>query len=455
MTIVDRTQGRASAQSTRPTSPGSTTSPQTAPPGTASPGTPSPGTASLRRASPGASGASSPRMASSAMSSARTASSSNAYRDEQSLTVAGAWREGDPVGHRRFVAVGDIALERGGVLPQVQVAYETWGRLNEHGDNAVLVEHALTGDSHVEGPADGAHPSPGWWDGLIGPGRPLDTERWFVVASNVLGGCQGTTGPASVAPDGRWWGSRFPFVTVRDQVAVEARLAVELGVTRWAAVLGGSMGGMRVLEWAVTHPERVDRALVLASTAYATADQIAWAQPQLLAIRSDPAFLGGDYYDEGNRFAGPERGMGIARRIAHVTYRSGTELDDRFGRVPQGLEDPLGGGGRYAVESYLDHHAAKLSRRFDANSYLVLTEAMNSHDVGRGRAGVAAALRKVTAETTVVAVDSDRLYPVRLSDEITAAVAGARQHTISSAFGHDGFLIEIEQVGAHIRDALR
>ncbi len=369
--------------------------------------------------------------------------------------VSGAWREGDPVGHRRFVSVGDVPLERGGVIPQVQVAYETWGRLNERADNAILVEHALTGDSHVVGPTDAAHPSPGWWDGLIGPGFPLDTDRWFVVASNVLGGCQGTTGPASLAGDGRRWGSRFPFVTVRDQVTVEARLAVEIGVPRWAAVLGGSMGGMRVLEWAVTHPDKVDRALVIASTAYASADQIAWARPQLLAIRSDPDFRGGDYYDDEDRFAGPEAGMGIARRIAHVTYRSGTELDDRFGREAQGLEQPLGDGGRYAVESYLDHHAAKLSRRFDANAYLVLTEAMNSHDVGRDRGGVAAALRTVTARTTVVAVDSDRLYPVRLSDEITAAVPAATQHTISSAYGHDGFLIEIEQVGAHIRDALR
>ncbi|MEP6651119.1 MAG: homoserine O-acetyltransferase [Lapillicoccus sp.] len=369
--------------------------------------------------------------------------------------VSGAWREGDPVGHRQFVPVGDVPLDRGGVLPRVQVAYETWGRLNARADNAVLVEHALTGDSHVVGPAGSAHPSAGWWDGLIGPGRPLDTDRWFVVASNVLGGCQGTTGPSSLAADGRRWGSRFPFITVRDQVAVEGRLAAELGVSRWAAVLGGSMGGMRVLEWAVTHPRRVDRALVVASTAYASADQIAWAQPQLLAIRSDPAFRGGDYYDEQDRSVGPEAGMGIARRIAHITYRSGTELDQRFGREPQGHEEPLGDGGRYAVESYLDHHASKLSRRFDANSYLVLTEAMNSHDVGRDRGGVAAALRSVTAQTTVVAVNSDRLYPVRLSDEITAAAPGATQHTISSAYGHDGFLIEIAQVGAHIRDALR
>ena len=369
--------------------------------------------------------------------------------------VSGAWREGDPLGHRQLVQVGDVPLERGGVVPQVQVAYETWGRLNEQADNAVLVEHALTGDSHVVGPADGAHPSPGWWDGLIGPGRPLDTDRWFVVASNVLGGCQGTTGPSSLAPDGRRWGSRFPFVTVRDQVSVEARLAAELGIARWAAVLGGSMGGMRVLEWAVTHPGRVERALVLASTAYASADQIAWAQPQLLAIRSDPSFRGGDYYDPEDRLAGPEVGMGIARRIAHVTYRSGTELDQRFGRQPQGREDPLGNGGRYAVESYLDHHAGKLSRRFDANSYLVLPEARTSPDVGRARGGAAAGLSTVTATTTVVAVDSDRLYPVRLSDEVTAAVPGATQHTIPSAYGHDGFLIEIDQVGSHIRDALR
>jgi homoserine O-acetyltransferase len=371
-------------------------------------------------------------------------------------TVTGAWRDGDPVGRRRFVDVGAVPLERGGRLPAVRVAYETWGRLDPSGDNAVLVEHALTGDSHVVGPADEAHPSPGWWDGLIGPGCPLDTDRWFVVAANVLGGCQGTTGPSALAPDGAPWGSRFPFLTVRDQVEVEARLADALGVRAWAAVLGGSMGGMRALEWAVTHPDRVQRAVVLASTAYATADQIAWAQPQLLAIRSDPAFRGGDYYeaDDAAGTTGPEQGLGIARRIAHVTYRSGSELDERFGREAQAHEDPLGAGGRYAVESYLDHHAGKLARRFDANSYLVLTEAMSSHDVGRGRGGVAAALRRVTARTTVAAVDSDRLYPERLSAEIVRGVPGATGHLITSRYGHDGFLIEIDQVGELIRQAM-
>jgi len=315
-----------------------------------------------------------------------------------------------------------------------------------------MVEHALTGDSHVSGPAGIGHPTPGWWEGLIGPGAPLDTDTWFVVASNVIGGCQGTTGPSSQAPDGRPWGSRFPFVTVRDQVAAEAALADQLGISVWAAVLGGSMGGMRALEWAVTYPERVQRCLVLACSAYASAEQIAWCQPQLLAIRQDPDFAGGDYY---SRPRGPVLGLGLARRIAHVTYRSEPELATRFGRSVQGDENPIGGGGRYAVESYLDHHADTLAARFDANSYLVLTESMNSHDVGRGRGGVQAALERVTAELVVVAIDSDRLYPPRLSHEISQASRDSRPAgVISSEHGHDGFLIEIDQVGEIVREAL-
>jgi homoserine O-acetyltransferase/O-succinyltransferase len=363
----------------------------------------------------------------------------------------GAWREGDPVGDRSFVSVGAVELEAGGWLPEVTVAYETWGTLNEARDNAILVEHALTGDSHVSGRPGPGHATSGWWDGLIGPGCPFDTDTHFIVAANVLGGCQGTTGPSSKAPDGRPWGSRFPFVTIRDQVAVEALVSDHLGVERWNAVLGGSMGGMRALEWAVTHPDRVATAIVLASTAYATAEQIAWCQPQLLAIRSDPHFHDGDYYGQGR---GPEHGLGIARRIAHVTYRSELELHERFGRLPQGGEQPLGGGGRYAVESYLDHHAGKIAARFDANSYLVLTEAMNSHDVGRDRGGVAAALKRITGRLVVASVDSDRLYPPRLSEELAAAVPEAEHFTITSPHGHDGFLIEIDQVGAILRKAV-
>jgi homoserine O-acetyltransferase len=369
------------------------------------------------------------------------------------LRTGGAWRVGDPVGSRRFAEVGDVELERGGAIRDVVVAYETWGTLNAAGDNVVLVEHALTGDSHVNGEAGDGHASPGWWPGLIGRGRPIDTDSWFVVAANVLGGCQGTTGPSSIAPDGKEWGSRFPYVTIRDQVDVEARLLEQLGVTSLAAVVGGSMGGMRAIEWAASHPDRVDRSIVLASTAYATADQIAWCQPQLLAIRQDPDFAGGDYYRIGRS---PEAGLGLARRIAHITYRTGSELDGRFGREPQLGEDPLrsGGRGRFAVESYLDHHAGKLARRFDANSYLVLTEAMNSHDVGRDRGGLAAALSKVTAECTIVSVDSDRLYPAALSDELHEHLPRSVRAGISSRYGHDGFLIEDEQVGRIIRSAL-
>jgi homoserine O-acetyltransferase/O-succinyltransferase len=367
--------------------------------------------------------------------------------------VTGAWREGDHPGRRRFVGVGDLRLESGALLPDVTVAYETWGTPSPSRSNAVLVLHALTGDSHVVGQPGPGHPTPGWWDGIIGPGRVLDTDRWFVVAPNVLGGCQGTTGPASAGADGHPWGGRFPFISVRDQVCAERALADRLGIDRWGLVLGGSMGGMRALEWAVTEPERVDRLLVLASTPYASGDQIAWCAAQLAAIRSDPGFRGGDYYHAPDG-TGPHLGLGVARRIAHATYRSGAELNLRFGRKAQPGEQPLRGTGRYAVESYLDHHAEKLVRRFDANSYVVLTEAMNSHDVGRGRGGTAAALHRVTARTVVAAIDSDRLYPVELNREIAESVpACAGLTVIGSPYGHDGFLIETEAV-AELVDTL-
>ncbi|MBK8469786.1 MAG: homoserine O-acetyltransferase [Actinomycetales bacterium] len=372
--------------------------------------------------------------------------------DDDLPVVTGAWLEGQNPGRRRFIDIGAVDLERGGRLPEVRMAYQSWGTLDATASNAVLVEHALTGDSHVIGSAGQGQPSPGWWEGLVGPGRAIDTGRWFVVAANVIGGCQGTTGPSSLAPDGRAWGSRFPFVTIRDQVEAERLLAEAVGVDHWALVIGGSMGGMRVIEWAVSHPDRVHQAIVLASTAAATADQIAWSQPQLLAIRQDPHFNGGDYYDTDR---GPASGLGLARRIAQITYRSAGELDDRFGREPQSGEDPLGGRGRYAIESYLDYHADKLGRRFDANTYLVLTEAMNSHDVGRDRGGIEAALGRVRAHVTAVAVDSDRLYRPEQSAQLAALVPEGHLRTIHSTCGHDGFLIEVDQVGAIVRDALR
>ncbi len=363
--------------------------------------------------------------------------------------ASGAWHEGDPVGRRQFLEIGDLRLESGTTLPGVRLAYETWGTLNEARDNAVLVEHALTGDSHVTGPAGPGHPTHGWWDSLVGPGRPIDTDRWFVVAPNVVGGCQGSTGPASPAPDGRPWGARFPSVTVRDQVAAEIALTDALGLESWALVIGASMGGMRVLEWAVTAPTRVRGIAPIATTAASTGDQIAWAHPQLAAIRADAGWRGGDYYDAA-RGQGPHVGLGIARQIAHTTYRSAIELDERFGRIVQDGEDPAAGG-RYAVQSYLDHHARKLAWRFDANSYLVLTESILAHDIGRGRGGVAAALAQVRARALVIAVDTDRLYLPSQSEEIAAGIAGAGGvHYVRSDFGHDGFLVESDQVGAMV-----
>ncbi|MFD5074870.1 homoserine O-acetyltransferase [Streptomyces sp. NPDC058371] len=368
--------------------------------------------------------------------------------------ASGAWREGDPPGRRQWhVREKPLALESGGELPGVRLAFETWGRLAPDRSNAVLVLHALTGDSHVAGPAGPGHPTPGWWDGLVGPGRALDTNRFFVVAPNVLGGCQGSTGPSSPRPDGRPWGSSFPFLTQRDQVAAEADWADALGIDRWALVIGGSMGGMRAVEWAVTHPERTGALLLLATTAAASAEQIAWAAVQLHALQGDPHWSGGDYHDAGPG-RGPHAGLGLARRLAHITYRSEPELRTRFGRAPQGTEDPWSGG-RYQVESYLDHHADKLVRRFDAGSYLTLTQAMNSHDVGRDRGGVRAALRRVTARTLVAAVGSDRLYPPSQQAELAAGISTADHlRLVESPYGHDGFLIEVEQVAALVRELL-
>ncbi|WP_229052933.1 homoserine O-acetyltransferase [Aeromicrobium sp. Leaf350] len=357
--------------------------------------------------------------------------------------VTGAWREGDPVGSRRFVDIDRIVLESGDQLPAVRVAYETWGTFT--GDNAVLVEHALTGDSHVVGPVGPGHPSPGWWDGLVGPGLAIDTDRWFVVATNILGGCQGTTGPASTSPDGTPWGSRFPAITVRDQVTAEIAVADALGIDRWQAVIGGSAGGMRALEWAITVPDRVVRLFLLATSPWASAEQIAGSSNQQLAITSDPHFNGGDFYGQEQ---GPAAGLELARRIAHVAYRSEPELAQRFGREVQ--DD-----GRFAVTSYLAHHGAKLVRRFDAGSYLALTRAMDSHDVGRGRGGVEPALGRITARTVVAGIDSDRLYPLGQQQVLSEGIARSKRlEVVNSLHGHDGFLVETAQVGALARKLL-
>jgi homoserine O-acetyltransferase len=371
------------------------------------------------------------------------------------VPVTGAWREGDPPGRRQFATVfADRAhvLEAGGRLARVTVAYETWGTLDAERSNAVLVLHALTGDSHAAGPPGPGHRSTGWWDEIIGAGRAIDTDRFFVVCPNVLGGCQGTTGPASTDPaNGTPYGSRFPTVTIRDQVVVEAALADRLGIERWAGVVGGSMGGQRALEWAVSFPDRVPRLVVLATGARATAEEIALCSLQIRAIEADPCFRGGDYYDGDDC---PWRGMSIARGIGQVSYRSEIEFDERFGRGRQADEEPLAGG-RYAVESYLEYHGRKLAQRFDANTYIVLSRAMNHHDVGRGRGGIAAALNRITADVTLAGISSDRLYPLRLQHELAAHIPrNGGVEVIQSISGHDGFLTESEAVGKVIGRAL-
>jgi homoserine O-acetyltransferase len=363
---------------------------------------------------------------------------------------------GDEPGRRHFVTfdrdgVG-FALEGGAHLEEVTVAYETWGELNAQHSNAVLVLHALTGDSHAAGAAAPGHPSIGWWDENIGPGKAIDTERYFVVCPNVLGGCQGTTGPSSLAPDARPYGSRFPVITIRDQVAVEVALADHLGVGIWSGVVGGSMGGMRALEWVVGYPNRVDRVVVIAVGAAGTADEIALCSLQVRAIRADPHFHGGDYYDRGES---PREGLSIARGIGQFSYRTWTEFESRFGRAVQDDEAVLEKG-RYAIESYLSYHGDKLAARFDPNSYIVLSEAMNHHDVGRGRGGVVAALKNVRHRVTIAGVSSDRLYPRELQEELARLIPGAgRMALVHSLAGHDGFLIESQQVGEIIKGALR
>jgi homoserine O-acetyltransferase/O-succinyltransferase len=354
-------------------------------------------------------------------------------------------------GEVAIVDIGSLTLESGAVIDDVSIAVQRWGELSPDRDNVVVVLHALTGDSHITGPAGPGHPTAGWWDGVAGPGAPIDTDRWCAVATNVLGGCRGSTGPSSLARDGKPWGSRFPLVTVRDQVAADVAALAALGITEVAAVIGGSMGGARALEWMIAHPDAVRAALVLAVGARATADQIGTQSSQIAAITSDPHWNGGDYYGTG---LAPDTGMELARRFAHLTYRGEEELDERFGNAPQGEEDPTDGG-RYAVQSYLEYQGHKLLSRFDAGTYVALTESLSSHDVGRGRGGVEAALSNCHVPVVVGGITSDRLYPIRLQQELAELLPGcAELKVVDSKFGHDGFLVESDAVGVLIRETL-
>jgi len=371
------------------------------------------------------------------------------------LPASGAWRPGDPAGGRQFLTFAEerpFVLEGGGQLRRVTVAYETWGELDAEASNAVLVCHALTGDSHAAGRSGPGHPTEGWWAPLIGPGRALDTNRLFVVCVNVLGGCQGSTGPSSIdAATGSPYGSTFPVVSIRDMVRTQAAVADHLGIGRWLAVVGGSMGGMQALEWAVMYPDRVRGLAAIATTAAASAQQIALSGVQRSAIALDANWRGGDYYDAAPG-EGPHMGLAIARQSAQITYRTEQVFNERFGRKQlDPLDDRFTLWQRFDVEGYLDYHGAKLARRFDANSYLVINRAMDLHDVGRGRGGMERALARITAPVLTLAIDSDTLYPPyqqELIHETVSSLGGDATHVqITSPDGHDAFLLETDAVG--------
>jgi homoserine O-acetyltransferase len=375
--------------------------------------------------------------------------------------VTGAWLPGMPVGHRQFLTIArdhPIALDGGVTMHDVDIAYETWGALDDSASNAVLLCHAWTGDSHAAGAGLHAQVGGGWWEGMIGPGLAIDTDRWFVVCANVLGGCQGSTGPASPHPDdGKPYGSRFPVITIRDMVRVQARLADHLGVDAWHSVVGGSMGGMQVLEWAITYPMRVRSIVPIATCAQATAQQIAWGAIGRRAIRLDANWNNGDYYDAAPG-EGPWQGLAVARMIAQVTFRSDNVFTDRFGRnlAAEALNGKTLGKGfdlwqRFEVERYLDHHGDKLIRRFDANSYLIIGKAMDLHDVGRGRNGLQSAMARITVPTLSMGIWSDMLYPAyqqrQIRDILVANGTPCEYVEIDSPHGHDAFLINLDQVG--------
>ena len=352
-----------------------------------------------------------------------------------------------PEGEQRVVSIGDLATEAGVTIRDASIAFRRWGafRGDPHGENNVLVvEHALTGDSDA---AD-------WWCEAIGPGKALDTDEWCVICTNALGSCYGSTGPASEHPDGGVWGSRFPAINMRDMVHAERAFLEALGLGRVHAIIGGSMGGARTLEWTLLYPEAVDYALVLAVSARASAWQIGIQTAQITSITQDPDWHGGNYHSTG---CAPNAGLAAARRIAHLTYRGELEIDERFGTSAQTGENPLGpyraDGERFAVQSYLEHQGTKLTERFDAASYVTLTEALNRHDVGRGRGGLNKALASSTVPTMIVGVDTDILYPYHQQEHLSRNLGNLlAMAKLSSPVGHDAFLVEARQMDRILRN---
>jgi homoserine O-acetyltransferase len=347
-------------------------------------------------------------------------------------------------------AIGSFEPELGGTLGDVTLAYETWGVLNGRADNVVLLTHALTGDSHAAGGPSGGHRRGGWWDPMVGPGRPIDTEQYFVVCSNVLGGCAGSTGPAALNPEtGEPYGVNFPVVTIRDMVRAQKRLLDGLGVRRLALVIGGSIGGQQALEWSVEFPDFVEKAAPVAATGSLGPQGVGMSEIGRRAIMADPNWQGGSYYGTGKT---PEDGLAIARMAGMMTYQSAPGQWERFGRRPAGRPALFREfGGRFEIESYLHYQGRDLVGRFDANSYLYLTRAMDLYDVASGYDSDIEALSRVSADLLFVGITSDWLFPARevkdTAERARRAGAAVRYAEIDTLSGHDAFLKDWDELG--------
>ena len=338
-----------------------------------------------------------------------------------------------------------LKLDSGQALDRVTVAYETYGALNADKSNAILVHHALTGDQHVASP----HPitgKPGWWSRMVGPGKPIDTDRFHVICANVIGSCMGSTGPASEAADGRPYGMRFPVITVRDMVRAQVALLDALGIARLHAVVGGSMGGMQALSFAANFPGRTARVLAIATSARHSAQNIAFHEVGRQAIMADPNWQGGGYYGTGKT---PDKGLAVARMAAHITYLSEAGLTDKFGRRLQDRQArSFGFDADFQVESYLRHQGISFTERFDANSYLYITRAMDYFDLAEEHGGrLVDAFARCTARFCLVSFDTDWLYPTAESRAVVhalnAAAAPVSFVELSAPYGHDSFLLDV------------
>lgn len=355
--------------------------------------------------------------------------------------------DGVGIVHRQYLTWTEpLALESGARLGPITLAYETYGRLNADRSNAILLLHALSGDAHAAGRHSPTDRKPGWWDAMVGPGRPFDTDRYFVICSNVIGGCMGSTGPASRDPrTGRPYGARFPVITIGDMVRAQVRLIDALGIGRLLAVAGGSMGGFQALEWATAFPERVRSALLLATAARSGPQSMAWNSIGRRAIMSDPRWRGGDYYGH----EPPADGLAVARMIGHVTYLSEQSLEEKFGRRLQRGGGPAFSLEReFAIESYLDYQGESFNARFDANSYLYITKAMDYWDLPARYGSLDAAMARVQGRTLLISFSSDWLYPTAesraIADALTRQGRPVEHVELPTSAGHDAFLIDAE-----------